>query len=320
MAGNVVRVHDRIWQIQSPFVGGGLVMLYVIRGSKLAIVDTGVASSPGEDVRPGMKAIGLDMADVNAILNTHGHHDHLGGNGNFRQDAPNAQIHLHADDRPFAEADSHAFHRTFMTEFLRQLGREDLVAERQAVFVKTLSAGDAGVDRVLQDGDRVDLGDGVELTVIHTPGHTPGSVCFYWEREKLLLTGDAVQGRGSRAGGWPLYFHAASYMQSIERLKGVDVETLCLGHGFHSAAQLNRPIRQGGEARELLEESAKVSTRIDQAVRARLAANPNASNFEIAQGAVMDLLDTVPTLLDPSLKLPGSGATLWAHIRDARGG
>ena len=318
MAGNVVRIHEQIWQVQSPFIGGGMVMLYILRGSKLALVDTGVASSPAEDLGPALKGLGLNMADVNAILNTHGHHDHLGGNGNFKEQAPAAEVHLHSADKPFAE--SHEYHRTFMTEYFKHFGREDLIAERQAVFAKTLSDRDVGVDRLLEDGDRVDLGGGIELTVIHSPGHTPGSVCYYWEAEKLMLTGDSVQARGSRGGGWPLYFNASDYRRSIDRLLDVSVETLALGHGFHGPTHLNTPVKQGAEARELLEESAAVTRAIDEAVRARIAANPSASNLEIAQGAALDLITRLPTMVDAELRLPGSAATLWAHIREARQG
>ena len=52
----------------------------------------------------------------------------------------------------------------------------------------------------------MDLGGDVRLHVLHTPGHTPGSASFYWESESLVFSGDAVGGRGSRAGGFPLYF------------------------------------------------------------------------------------------------------------------
>lgn len=317
MAGSIVRVHDRIYQIQAPFGGDGLVLLYLLRGSKTALVDTGVATSPLDDVRPALASIGLDLRDVDFILNTHGHHDHLGGNASFKREAPQAQIHLHAADRPFAE--SPEYHFTFMTAFLTQFGLHDLVPLRQAALAKTVGTCDAGVDRLLEDGDRIDLGDGLELTVLHTPGHTPGSVCYYWEAQKLLLTGDAVQARGSRGGGWPLYFHAGDYRRSIERLLDVPVETLCLGHGFHSGLPLNTPVKHGPEARHLIEESARVSRAIDQAVRARLQANPQASDLEIARAVAHDLLEQVPTLLDPATGLPGAaGPTLLAHIREAR--
>jgi glyoxylase-like metal-dependent hydrolase (beta-lactamase superfamily II) len=275
-----------------------------------------VNSAPLEDVRPALKELGLELRDVEVILNTHGHHDHLGGNFDFKREAPTARIHLHRADRAFAE--SHEYHRTFMTEYLRHFGREADMAARGAAVVQLLGDGDAGVDRLLDDGDRVDLGAGVELRVIHSPGHTPGSVCYYWESEKLMLSGDSIQARGSRAGGWPLYFHAADFRRSIDRLLDVPVETLCLGHGFHSNLPLNTPVKQGAEARHMLEESAAVTRAIDEAVRAQLAANPAASNLEVAQAAAMDLIGRIPTLLDPGPKLPGAAATLWAHIREAR--
>jgi glyoxylase-like metal-dependent hydrolase (beta-lactamase superfamily II) len=277
-----------------------------------------VATSPAEDVRPALKGLGLDLGDIGAVLNTHGHHDHAGGNYDLKQDAPNAEIHMHGDDRGFAE--SHEYHRTFMTNFLEHFGKADQIPTRQAVFAKTLGAGDAGIDRVLDDGDRVDLGGGVELSVIHSPGHTPGSVCFYWESERLMLSGDSIQGRGSRNGGYPLYFNSADYRRSIARLLDVPAETLCLGHGFHTGLPLNRTIKRGEEVRHTLEESARVTRAIDEAVRAQLKANPSASNYEIARAAVLDLLDKIPTMLDPSLGLPGAGPTLWAHIQEARAG
>jgi glyoxylase-like metal-dependent hydrolase (beta-lactamase superfamily II) len=317
LAGNVVRVHDRIWQIQAPFGGDGLVMLYVVRGSNLAIIDTGVTTSPIEDVRPALKNLGLDLTDLDYVLNTHGHHDHLGGNAALKRESPETQIHLHSADKPFAE--SHEYHYTFMTEFLNQFGHSDRVPVRQAVFVKTLGEGDAGVDRVLEDGDRVDLGAGLELSVIHTPGHTPGSVCYYWESEKLLFSGDAVQARGTRGGNWPLYWDAPGYRRSVDRLLEVPVETLCLGHGFHSALPQNTPVKRGVEARQIMEESARLTREIDKAVRSRLTSNPDATDLEIAQYVMLDLLDRIPALIDPALKIPASGPTFLAHIREARG-
>jgi glyoxylase-like metal-dependent hydrolase (beta-lactamase superfamily II) len=317
MAGAVVQVHERIWQIHSSYGGDGMVMVYLVRGSKMALVDTGVVTSPLNDIKPGLKSLGVDMAEVAMILNTHGHHDHSGGNVGVKEEAPNAQIHLHEADREFLY--SHEKHRTFMTEYLRHYGREELGATRQATIMKLLPEGDAGVDRALTEGDRVDLGSGVELTVIHSPGHTPGSVCFYWEQEKLALSGDSIQGRGSRSGGWPLYFDAASYRRSLERLLDVPMETLCLGHGFHVGMPFNPPVRRGAETRQLVEESISLHQAIDDAVRARLRAQPDASNLEVAQGVTMDLLTRIPAQIEPELRITSAGGpTLWAHIRDAR--
>jgi predicted enzyme related to lactoylglutathione lyase len=70
----------------------------------------------------------------------------------------------------------------------------------------------------------VDLGQGVRLRVVHTPGHTPGSVCFYWESGGILFTGDAIQGHGWRHGVTPLYFDA-EYVSSLDRIESLGGRT-----------------------------------------------------------------------------------------------
>ncbi len=99
-------------------------------------------------------------------------------------------------------------------------------------------------DRILVDGDRV--GD---LLVIHTPGHTPGSICLLHEKECALISGDTVFsdggfGRFDFPGG-----SRTSLQESIERLAELEIEGLYPGHGS--------PVEKGGRrhilaARELL--------------------------------------------------------------------
>ena len=81
-------------------------------------------------------------------------------------------------------------------------------------------------DRLLSDGDRVG-----PLTVLHTPGHTPGSICLYLEDEQALISGDTVFaeggfGRFDFPGG-----DRASLVRSIGRLASLKVEGLYPGHG-----------------------------------------------------------------------------------------
>jgi glyoxylase-like metal-dependent hydrolase (beta-lactamase superfamily II) len=172
---------------------------------------------------------------------------------------------------------------------------------------------------VLEDGDRIDLGGGVELTVVHTPGHTPGSVSYYWEAEKLLLTGDSVQARGFKPGGYPLYFDSQAYGQSMQRLKDLPIETIGMGHGFISGVHLNAPVKYGDEARHMVEESALVHATIDRTTRKLAAELPDASLLELAQRTTMELIGALPTHVDPRIGLPLSGGpTLWSHASVAR--
>jgi hydroxyacylglutathione hydrolase len=81
-------------------------------------------------------------------------------------------------------------------------------------------------DIKLKDGDTI--GD---FVVIHTPGHTPGSICLYSERDKVLISGDTVFadgyfGRYDFPGG-----SRSELARSLERLSTLDVEGLYAGHG-----------------------------------------------------------------------------------------
>jgi len=85
------------------------------------------------------------------------------------------------------------------------------------------------IDIVLKDGDTIDLGDAT-LTVIHTPGHTPGSICLYDPVSKVLFTGDTVFEGGS-FGRTDIGGDEEQMIASLEKLTKVDAAALYPGHG-----------------------------------------------------------------------------------------
>jgi glyoxylase-like metal-dependent hydrolase (beta-lactamase superfamily II) len=99
------------------------------------------------------------------------------------------------------------------------------------------------VDTLLTDGDKIDLG-GSTLRVIHTPGHTPGSICLYEAESKSLFSGDTVFphgsiGRTDLPGG-----SSRDLTRSISRLVKLDVSVLYPGHGGVTANKVNEQIKQ----------------------------------------------------------------------------
>src|ERR1051325_9642328 len=77
--------------------GNGLVNVYLVRGEKIGLIDTGVAGSPERWIAPALTQIGLGLEDIDFILNPHGHSDHIGGNAEVK-DVSGAEIHLHRHD------------------------------------------------------------------------------------------------------------------------------------------------------------------------------------------------------------------------------
>ncbi|MFQ6059337.1 MAG: MBL fold metallo-hydrolase [Anaerolineae bacterium] len=88
----------------------------------------------------------------------------------------------------------------------------------------------ARIDRELSDGDEIDCLEG--MRVIHTPGHTPGSVSLYCPKRRLLFAGDAAANTfGLRPPiGW-FTEDMAQAKESIRKLAALDFEVALFGHG-----------------------------------------------------------------------------------------
>ena len=103
---------------------------------------------------------------VTHIINTHGHSDHTAGNGAIKA-ATGAKLLIH-------ELDANRLGKVVHKTFSRILGGK----------------GSPAPDVLLNDNDLIQIGDDTNLRVIHTPGHTPGSMCLYSDGH--IFTGDTL--------------------------------------------------------------------------------------------------------------------------------
>ena len=124
-----------------------------------------VIIDPGGDEDDILAACQQDHLKVKYIINTHGHPDHVCGNKRLK-DATGAEIVMHTSDADF-------FGQARVEQFFSQLG---------------LPASPP-VDKRVVDGDNLIFGK-ESLTVIHTPGHTPGGICLY--SKPNLFSGDTL--------------------------------------------------------------------------------------------------------------------------------
>lgn len=176
--------------------------LLVDQESKEAIVvDPG---GDGELILGRLSALG---ARVKAIVVTHAHVDHLGAIPAV-QAATGAPVWLNEGDRQLY----------------------DNVAV-QAMFLGITAPKLPEFEAKLDDGRALGFG-GHETGVLHTPGHTPGSVCFHLQRHRLLLTGDTLfRGSIGRTDLWG-GDHAQILRSIRQRLLCLDDDTVVIsGHG-----------------------------------------------------------------------------------------
>jgi glyoxylase-like metal-dependent hydrolase (beta-lactamase superfamily II) len=312
----VERIHPAVYQIRTPFDRTGTVFLYLIRGERNALIDTGASDSPETVVAPILAELGLTFGDIHLILNTHAHLDHSGGNADTKRRS-GAAVHLHALDLPLARSTEAQVE--FHCAPLRALDFPSETIQERIDHVVRNAGQPCDADRILADGDRIDLGKRVVLSVIHCPGHSPGHVAYFWETEGLLFTADAVQGQGARPGSYPYYFDAGNYRRSLDKLAALQCRTLCLGHAYHGGTLTNTPVRRNADAKAFVQTSMEVSDTIQRVIASVMQRLPIASKREVASAALADLIYDIPQLRLRRTDMPLlAGPTLLAHMDAVR--
>jgi glyoxylase-like metal-dependent hydrolase (beta-lactamase superfamily II) len=308
------QVSERVFRIEAPYEGNA-VHLYLVRGAKVALIDSGAADSPLAAVEPALRELGMQLSDLDYLLNTHGHVDHAGGNGELKASAPQVEIAIHPSDRHLlAGPQAHLNSETDSSAVMRLMRRPDLIQEREAVLRRVVGRS-AGVDRELVHGDVVDLGDDVRLTVVHTPGHTEGSVCYFWEAGNTVFSGDAVQGHGWKSGTPPIY-HNLTYLESLQRIEDLRADVLCMGHTFGWNGVSNSPVRHGPQIAQTLDASRNASAAFERAAAHALRElGPDAPFLELAQAAFRELVFELPLVWDRRTLVPVVAArAIRAHL------
>lgn len=199
------------------------VYAYLIDGPQLTLIDAGLVGS-GKRVAREVARLGRSMGDLTRIICTHAHPDHIGG------------VREIADDRE-VEVLMHPADLAGLKVTLR-----DAVANRnrgQLIAYFTRHPGEA---TPVEDGEVLPIMGG--LRVVHTPGHTPGSICLYAPDHKLLFVGDTLQViRGKVTFASSVFSEDLPLaMASVSRMAELDVETIVFSHYPPWRAEANRTL------------------------------------------------------------------------------
>lgn len=243
---------------------------FFIDARKPAVVDTGVASTPAEGMSPELDRLGRAVSDIEYILLTHGHIDHLGGaHALWEMTGRKARVVIHAEDLKYLQA-----RRAHVENYLdlrdHYIDNPNAEAEQTAMAANAIS-GEMTADIIVHGGETIDLGGGVNVEVVHTPGHSMGSVAYVVHGDEgvegATFVGDAVQVHGA-ANGFPGYEDPDAYRSSLYRLREIAPTRMFMGHPYRSAEGVAYPIDQDAEtAMRAIEESIAIEDRIHTVAR-----------------------------------------------------
>jgi glyoxylase-like metal-dependent hydrolase (beta-lactamase superfamily II) len=186
------------------------VKAHLVLEGALSLIDCGYAGSEGR-IGKAIVANGRDPADLRRVVITHGHPDHAGSARALAR--AGADILIHPADG----------------ENLRTTWR-DVVARPTRGRVFSAMTPEPPVFQPIEDGDVLPMLGG--LRVIHTPGHTPGSVCLFGARDGVLFVGDTLTrrfGRVSFASSLYSDDHAEA-RRAVKRLAELDVKRVVFSH------------------------------------------------------------------------------------------
>ncbi|MDD2440338.1 MAG: MBL fold metallo-hydrolase [Methanosarcinaceae archaeon] len=160
----------------------------------------------------------IKIEELKLIILTHGHYDHAAGAAEIAEKS-GAEVGIHKADFKAVNDD--------------RLSVAFLFGEKAPSIKPTLS---------YEAGDKIPIGNGEFLEVIHTPGHTAGSICLYEPGSKSLFSGDSVfagggSGRTDFEGSKP-----EKMLGSLEKLTKLDVKKLYPGHGGPTASDGNKQV------------------------------------------------------------------------------
>lgn len=183
---------------------------YLIAEERLTLIDAGLPGSR-RPLERYLRRIGRRFEELERIICTHGHLDHIGGVRELA--AEGAEVLIHPDDLSGLEV-------TF----------RDAVRARSRGPLLHYFTPHPGPTVAIQDGDTIPVLGG--LTVVHTPGHTPGSVCLWAPRQGILFSGDVLQViRGRLTYASSIFSHDyPAARQAVSRLAELDVKTILLAH------------------------------------------------------------------------------------------
>jgi glyoxylase-like metal-dependent hydrolase (beta-lactamase superfamily II) len=200
---------------------GGHVHAFLLEaGGELLLVDT-LFEDDARLVLEALRRLGRSPSDLKRIAITHAHRSHLGGLAALKR-ASGATVYAHR-----WEADIVAGERRAQAVSIVPRQSIRLIPFQLGLWLDRPRHASCPVDELLDEGDS--LGP---LQVMHSPGHSPGHLTFWWPERGFLIAGDGIATWPSLCAGWKAFnLNHVQHKASLERLATFEPCIVGVGHG-----------------------------------------------------------------------------------------
>ncbi len=225
--GDVVALGENVWRIPT---AGDYINSFVFAedDGSLTLVDTGMFFAHKRIVA-GLAQIGKHPRDIARIILTHAHSDHAGSAAKILRQASARGAHVHTDDAGLVESGKPAPATGKLSRLMQHL--------------PGMTYTPVPVIRELHDGQELAVAG--TMTVLHTPGHTPGHVSLLHHDSGVLITGDSIFNMNHKLS-WPVAGVCTDFplnRVTAAVLADVDYSIAGFTHGPHIADRAREEVR-----------------------------------------------------------------------------
>jgi len=205
--------------------------LFLYKGASEGTIFEGGVGAMGPLVLQQLQQLDISRDFINQVVITHAHPDHVMAVPLLRKAFGQAEVLAsQAAAGTLAAQKAIAFFSKVDGMFTQSLTEAGLITEDH--HPEPLTDQQIPVDRVIKEGDSIDVDEGVSFAVLETPGHSDCSLSFHQGGSGILIVSDATGYYLPRHDfWWPNYFTGyEAYLASMQRLQDLGAEVLCLSH------------------------------------------------------------------------------------------
>lgn len=195
----------------------------------LILIDTGY---PGQlpQIREAIEKVGVSFDKLNMVILTHQDIDHVGSLSSILKELPNSvEVLAHQEEKAYIQGEKLPVKVAQLEALQNSLPKEmkEIYGKLKAFYENNKS----NVDKTISDDEELPYCGGI--TVIYTPGHTPGHICLYIKHCKTLIAGDTLNVEGGLLvqAAQSTNFDMDLSINSLKKLTKYDIETVICYHG-----------------------------------------------------------------------------------------